>query len=237
MRQARSTLPLLILAGCVQAPFSDPSARSGEPPAITQQPADQVVRRLDSATFSVRASGAGPFTYQWYRNDEPWPEWNQRSLTLVRVTENNVGVYTVTIANAAGSVTSNDAYLSLEGSPPPKRRPAVQRPASAPAPRPAAAPPPPPPPPQGRAVVTPSSPVATEYAAVGRPLKLVATADGARPFTYQWFRDGRPIPGATGEVFELKEVSAADAGSYACVVRNSAGETASLPLQIVVRSP
>jgi hypothetical protein len=234
MRHARFILPLLILAGCVQAPFSDPSAGAGEPPAIMQQPADQVVRRLGSATFTVRASGAGPLTYRWYRNDEPWPEWNQRSLTLVRVTENNVGVYTVTISNAAGSVTSSDAYLTLEGSPPPKRRPAVQRPA--PAPRPAAAPPPPASPP-GRAGTTPSSPVATEYAAVGRPLKLVATADGAGPFTYQWFRDGRPIPGATGEVFELKEVSATDAGSYACVVRNSAGETASLPIQIVVRPP
>lgn len=235
MRPARLSVLLVFLAGCAGVPLFDPVAQAGSPPTITQQPVDQEVPRLGTVTFAVKASGDGPLTYQWYRNSEPWPEWDKRSLVLTRVTENNIGTYTVTVTNAAGTTTSAGARLMLVGSPPPPLpppppppkltvRPAAA-PVSAPAPQPA---------PRGGGGSAPSS-VPTEYVSVGQPLRLVVTADGTRPFSYKWFQDGRIIEGATSDVLEIKAVHADHAGSYACIVWNSGGERASLPIQVVVR--
>lgn len=226
---------LVILAGCAGAPFSETAAQAGAPPTISQQPVDQVVPRLGTVTFSVRASGAGPLTYQWYRNSEPWPEWSKRTLVLPRVTENNIGTYTVTVTNSAGTVTSAGARLMLVGSPPPPLPPPppppklTARPAPAPVPAPATQPAR-----RGGGASAPSS-VPTEYVREGEPLRFMVSAEGEPPLNYIWFQDGRVIKGATTERLEIKAVRAEHAGSYACIVWNSGGERASLPIQVVVR--
>jgi len=226
---------LLFLAGCAGAPFSDPAAQAGTPPTISQPPVDQAVQRLATVTFTVRASGDGPLTYQWFRNAEPWPEWNKRTLVLPRVTENNIGTYTVTVANAAGTTTSAGARLMLVGSPPPPLPPPPPPPrlTARPAPAPVSAPAPQPAP-RGGGASAPSS-VPTEYVNPGQTLRLVVSAEGMRPFNYRWFQNGKIIAGATSEFMEIKAVHADHAGSYACVVWNSGGERASLPIQVVVR--
>jgi hypothetical protein len=52
------------------------------------------------------------------------------------------------------------------------------------------------------------------------------TATGAA-LTYQWHKNGNPIPGATGASLTLTNVQAADAGNYTVVVSNSAGSVTS----------
>jgi hypothetical protein len=236
MRPARLSVLLVFLAGCAGVPLFDPVAQAGSPPTITQQPVDQEVPRLGTVTFAVKASGDGPLTYQWYRNSEPWPEWSKRTLVLPRVTENNIGTYTVTVTNAAGTTTSAGARLMLVGSPRPPTPPPPPPPTltARPAPVAPAAPAASPPSARGGGTSAPSS-VPTEYVRVGEPLRFVVTAEGAPPLHYIWYQDGRVIKGATTERLEIKAVRADQAGSYACIVWNSGGERASLPIQVVVR--
>ncbi|MGE4179955.1 MAG: GEVED domain-containing protein [Limisphaerales bacterium] len=56
--------------------------------------------------------------------------------------------------------------------------------------------------------------------------------NGSGPFTYQWRRNGAPIPGATGATLSLPRVQAADFGEYDVVVSNAAGSSTSDPAQL-----
>jgi uncharacterized repeat protein (TIGR01451 family) len=48
----------------------------------------------------------------------------------------------------------------------------------------------------------------------GRPTTINAYIDGTPPFSYQWLKDGAPIPGATDWQYKIAAVAAADAGDY-----------------------
>ncbi len=85
-----------------------------DPPTITTQPASQTVNAGGTATFTVTASGTAPLTYQWYQGTTA-VGGNSATLTLVNVAQVNAGSYTVVIHNAAGSVTSAAATLTVNG--------------------------------------------------------------------------------------------------------------------------
>ncbi|HEY0946869.1 MAG TPA: immunoglobulin domain-containing protein, partial [Opitutaceae bacterium] len=53
-------------------------------------------------------------------------------------------------------------------------------------------------------------------------------------FTYQWFKDGAAVAGATGSSLSLSGVTSADAGSYGVVISNSAGSVASRSFDLTV---
>lgn len=55
--------------------------------------------------------------------------------------------------------------------------------------------------------------------------------------TYQWFKDGAPIAGATSTSFTLASVSPSDAGSYSVVVTNPVGFATSQAATLTVQSP
>jgi hypothetical protein len=81
------------------------------------QPASQTVPPGASVTFAVTATGTPAPTYQWFRNGQTFPGWDTPALGLGGVTANDAGAYWVVVANAAGSVTSQTAFLSLGASP------------------------------------------------------------------------------------------------------------------------
>ena len=58
----------------------------------------------------------------------------------------------------------------------------------------------------------------------GWDVTLTVTAAGRAPLTYQWFRDGAEIEGATNPAYSLQSVQKSDAGKFTCLVRNEAGE-------------
>ena len=68
---------------------------------------------------------------------------------------------------------------------------------------------------------------------------LSVTAGGTPPLTYQWFRNGQPLPGATGASLEFASLRLADAGTYWVGVRNAAGALVSQPavLQVLPLRP
>jgi len=85
------------------------------PPGITTQPQSQSVALGQAVSFSAVASGTAPFTYQWYFNGSSLGWWAQSStLTLNNVFTWNDGNYSVVVANAAGSVTSAAATLTVD---------------------------------------------------------------------------------------------------------------------------
>lgn len=61
----------------------------------------------------------------------------------------------------------------------------------------------------------------------GENVSLSVWVDGTTPLSYQWQRDGEDIPGATQDTLPLDGITVAQAGDYAVLVSNSAGETLS----------
>src|SRR6185436_4583207 len=52
-------------------------------------------------------------------------------------------------------------------------------------------------------------------------------ATGTAPLSYQWYKDGSLIPGATTSSLSLSNVQHADAGGYSVVVNNAVGTATS----------
>ena len=63
----------------------------------------------------------------------------------------------------------------------------------------------------------------------GQDVSFFVLADGTFPFTYQWFKDGAPIAGATEPTLALADVEVSAAGDYSVQVSNAAGSVTSAP--------
>ncbi len=89
-----------------QTPFA------ARPPAITVQPAGQIVGAGGQVNFSVTVDGTAPFAYQWKRNGSIITGATNATLTLTNLHVSQSGNYSVTITNAFGSITSSNAVLT-----------------------------------------------------------------------------------------------------------------------------
>ena len=96
-------------------------------PTLTQQPASVSVRANDPVSFSVAASGTAPFTHQWQFNNANIIGANGATYTIAQAQNGDAGRYTVVVSNAAGSVTSAAATLTIA---PPGTNLALQKPAT-----------------------------------------------------------------------------------------------------------
>lgn len=74
----------------------------------------------------------------------------------------------------------------------------------------------------------------TLVAQTGTSVTFSVSATGTTGFTYQWRKNGVNIAGATGAIFTLLGVSAADAGNYDVIVTNTLGAVGSSLAQLVV---
>src|SRR4029078_10140717 len=85
----------------------------------------------------------------------------------------------------------------------------------------------------------PSAPVLTVPPAAqsvepGQDVSFFVLADGTFPFTYQWFKDGTPIAGATEPTLALADVEVSAAGDYTVQVSNAAGSVTSGPATLII---
>jgi len=78
---------------------------------------------------------------------------------------------------------------------------------------------------------------ASASVSVGQSVSLSVAADGTAPFSYQWYKDGSPISGATNSIYSIGSFSASFAGSYSVVVANSAGSTISDVAALYLNDP
>jgi len=88
-------------------------AAGSTPPVITSQPASLTVTTGTYATFSVAATGAPAPTFQWKKNGAAVAGATAATYTINPALAADAGSYTVTVTNAAGSVTSNAAVLTV----------------------------------------------------------------------------------------------------------------------------
>lgn len=83
-------------------------------PSITTQPQSQSIRAGNPVTFAVIAAGTSPFAYQWFRNGVAIPGAQSFSFTIAATTPADSGAtFNVTVSNAAGSVSSSTATLTI----------------------------------------------------------------------------------------------------------------------------
>ncbi|MBE2212397.1 MAG: immunoglobulin domain-containing protein, partial [Opitutaceae bacterium] len=66
---------------------------------------------------------------------------------------------------------------------------------------------------------------------------LSAGASSVLPMSYQWFKDGLPLPSSGSTSFSLWSASDSDSGLYTMVATNSAGSASSRSARVTVRPP
>jgi hypothetical protein len=189
------------------------------PPRITRQPSSRVVVDGETVSFGVEASGSGPLTYAWYRNQEPLSDDDRTSgsttasLTIVECQTEDAGSYHVTVSNPHGETPSETVTLVIE-----HMAPTITRQ------------------PNSWSVI----PV-FGTASVG----FSVLAEGSRPLSYQWFKDAEPltdgeqayggyIRGATTADLWLDWVPVDYEGLYTVEVSNAYGTTVSDPARLTI---
>ncbi|MFN0158702.1 MAG: DUF1349 domain-containing protein [Bacteroidota bacterium] len=89
------------------------------PPAITHHPSNVTVDDGATATFTVAASGSGPLSFQWQRNNVNITGATSTTYTTPPATMLDHGAtYRCVVSNTAGIATSNAAIMSVVAVPP-----------------------------------------------------------------------------------------------------------------------
>lgn len=99
--------------GSVHLNYQLTAAPAATAPGVTRQPADLTVTEGDPARIEVEAMGTEPLTYQWRRDGMPLSGATSRAFVLDTTSTLDSGGYDVLIANAAGTVTSATARLTV----------------------------------------------------------------------------------------------------------------------------
>jgi hypothetical protein len=106
-----------ILSGCGGASTTSTNT-ADTPPTIMTEPVSQSVMAGQTATFTVTAAGTAPLNYQWQRGGVTIAGATDSSYTTPATTDSDNGVqFSVVISNAAGSVTSGAATLTVTPAP------------------------------------------------------------------------------------------------------------------------
>jgi hypothetical protein len=102
-------------AGSVASAMATLTVNAGAvAPTITTQPANQTVTVAQTATFSVTATGTAPLSYQWQKNSTNINGATASSYTTPATATGDSGAkFDVVVSNAAGSVTSAMATLTV----------------------------------------------------------------------------------------------------------------------------
>lgn len=85
---------------------------------LTAQVAPTPVPLGRKAIFSSSVEGGtSPFTYAWYKNNQPIAGETSSSLTIERVTGESAGTYKVRVSNSIGFVDSNEITITVPQAP------------------------------------------------------------------------------------------------------------------------
>lgn len=109
----RYTVVITNPAGSVTSEPAVISVSAAVAPAITQQPQGRTADYGSSFSLSVQASGSPPLTYVW-KKDGTTLQDTDSSLSFYNSTPADSGVYTVTVSNSVGSVTSQQATVLVQ---------------------------------------------------------------------------------------------------------------------------
>ena len=224
-------------------------------PVFSSQPASQNVIEGTAVSFSVSATGALPLSYQWLLNGVNLTDGagvsgvNTPVLTLHSVEAAQIGSYSVVVSNAAGTVASSSAALTVvtlgevvgapyldfavTGQPWVVQNGQTYIAGLT----------------NGGARLTVGTPPSITAQPAGQTLVegadavfTVGTA-GSPPLEVQWRRNGVPladgggISGATSHTLTIVGAQPGDAGNYSVLVTNAVGTIISSNAALVVLSP
>lgn len=187
---------------------------SSQGPTLTQPPLPQGVTQGANAVFTVVAEGTPPLSYQWRRDGLVLLESskhvgvNTATLTIVGAQVSDQGRYAVTVANAAGSVTSDGALLTVY---PPA--PVITQP------------------PQSQTVSL-GDPVSFEVVATAtEPVSYRWFRDETV------LADGGRFSGTGTARLQIAAVEAEDAGDYRVSIEDAGGSVISTAARLTIRPP
>lgn len=89
-------------------------------PTITTQPQSKVVEVGGNTSLSVEAQGTEILTYSWSKDGTPLPNTVGNILPIYNAQKANEGIYSVTVSNTVGSVTSEDVTVTVNDAPVPE---------------------------------------------------------------------------------------------------------------------
>lgn len=176
------------------------------PPSVSGQPASQTVQTGNSVSFSVTATGSAPLSYQWYKNGGKVDVSLNATATSAQLTLSNVGSAD---ASSYYVVVSNSAGSTTSNSATLTVQ-AVQ---------------------QAPVIINQPGDIRV---ALGKSFTLQVGATGTPAPTYQWFKNGTAISGATASSYTVGAATASNAGSYTVKVSNSVGSVTSASATVTV---
>ncbi len=86
-------------------------------PILTVQPQPLMVSTQTAVALSVVAGGSGPLGYQWWKNSSRIRQQTNATLLLRSPQSQDSGSYFVVVTNAAGSITSSPAPVTVISTP------------------------------------------------------------------------------------------------------------------------
>jgi sugar lactone lactonase YvrE len=162
-------------------------------PTITTQPASLSVTVGNDAAFAIAARGTEALSYEWRKDGVAINGANSPVLRLPAVNAGQAGAYSVTVSNAAGTVASTAAALTVSAGTPADLAPTIV-----------------------------TQPVSVLVSA-GNTATFAVGASGSGTLSYQWLRNGQPIAGAKAAFHSIASAAVDDAASYAVQVSNGVG--------------
>jgi hypothetical protein len=177
-------------------------------PSIVVQPRGKLVQPGQAFTFSVTAAGTPPLTYRWFQ------ERRTETGSLVVFTR---GTSRDLVIQNAGANDTGDYWVEVRneaGSTLSERARLV--------------------------VVVPAPPRITrqpqsQRVEIGRGAIFTVEAASVGPMTFQWYRAGSAISGATASTYTIPNVGSQHAGAYHAVVTNAVGSTRSETATLTTR--
>ncbi|MCX5697980.1 MAG: immunoglobulin domain-containing protein, partial [Candidatus Omnitrophica bacterium] len=183
-----------------------------QPPAITTGPSSQTVKLGNNAIFSIKATGAA-LTYQWQKKVSGAGAFaningvTSTTYTFISTSGDNGAQFRCIVTNSAGSAVSVLASLTVS---------------------------------QPSAITTQPS---SQTVILGKNVTFSISASGTAPLIYQWKKgsssltNGGRVSGTNTAILTIATVAATDAGSYSCLVTNSAGKATSVGATLTVNQP
>ncbi len=169
------------------------------PPFIAIQPTNRLVVAPTTLSFNAVAGGSAPLSYQWLFNGVPLTNGlgisgaTTTNLTLTNATAAQAGDYSVRVTNAAGSITSAVAHLTVVTAPVITSEPASQD-------------------------AIAGATINFAVTALGQnPMNYQWLFNGVV------LTNGGKVSGATTPTLTLANVQAAQEGAYSVLVSNAAG--------------
>ncbi len=189
-----------------KASISVPLTVSATPfaPIFQFNPSPVSVTIGGTASLSVGVVGSPPLSYQWFKSGVPLSGANSTSLTFANAQPADAGVFSVSISNSAGTVTSSTATVTVT--------PAGSTPV---------------------AVTFAQQPVPLSNT-VGSSATFTVAVTGDPAISYQWRKNQIAIAGATTSSFTIPNVQTSDAATYDIVIANGFSADISFPTHLIV---